>query len=165
MEPDTRWRCETDVRCLTAGFAVLAIAAASCGSAPSKPATGVYLGSVGRPGCTPSATFTGGQPEAGFDSTKGSVWALFFHSVPPPAGQDIKVVWRMTGSGDFRIAARDAAGTASKLVFGPEPHEGSSWNTHPGAEVGTGFNFAHAGCWDLNIARTDTRADLWLAVI
>jgi hypothetical protein len=103
------------------------------------------------------------MPEVGMDSRRGSVWALFFASIPPPARQDVKVVWRMTGSGDFQFRAIDAAGAGISPVWGPELHGGSSWH-HPGDEVGTGFNFTHAGCWDLHVERTDTSADLWLEV-
>ena len=100
----------------------------------------------------------------GFDSPRGSLWALFFNPVPPPAGKEIKVVWRMTGSGGFTFRVSDARGMVVPLVWGPESHTGSNWN-HPGDEVGTGFNFPHAGCWDIQVARSDTRGDLWLEVV
>jgi hypothetical protein len=133
------------------------------------PAAGGYLGSLGDPGCRPGPAFhglggPGGQPEVGLDSATGSIWALFFNPVPPTAGNEIKVVWRMTGSADFSFRVSDAAGTTAPLAWGPEPHGGSNWN-RPGNEVGTGFNFPHAGCWDIHVTKGNASADLWLQVI
>jgi hypothetical protein len=158
--------------------AILFLTVIACGSSsgPSKrsaisqsPAAGGSLGSLGRPGCAAAAAFHGwptpsGPPEAGLDSPRGSLWALFFNPVPPTAGKEIKVVWRMTGSGAFIFRVSDATGMVAPLAWGPESHTGSNWN-HPGDEVGTGFNFPHGGCWDIQVARSDTRGDLWLEVV
>jgi hypothetical protein len=154
--------------------AIVWLVVVACGSsspshAQSPPTpVGGYLTSLGSPGCVPPAAFHGWQdaqgfPEVGLDSRRGSVWALFFSAVPPPARQDIKIVWRMTGSGDFSFRAIDAAGVAISPVWGPESHGGSNWE-HPGDEVGTAFNFTHPGCWDIHVGRSDTSADLWLQV-
>jgi hypothetical protein len=84
--------------------------------------------------------------------------------VPPPAGKEIKVVWRMTGLGDFRFRVSDAAGMVVPLTWDPTFHGGSNWD-YLGDEVGTGFSFPHAGCWDIHVARSDTSGDLWLEVV
>lgn len=154
--------------------AILLLIVIACGSAsPSKratispsPAAGRSLGSLGGAGCAPPAGFHdwNGIPEVGLDSPSGSLWAMFFNPVPPPAGKEIKVVWRMTGLGGFTFRVSDAAGMAVPLAWGPENHTGSNWD-HPGDEVGTGFNFPHAGCWDIHVARSNTRGDLWLEVV
>lgn len=123
-----------------------------------------YLGSIGQFPCTGAAAFHGELPEAGFDSPKGSLWMLVFGSFPPVAGHDIKIVFRMTGSGDLGIRATDADGIESKPLWGPEGHGSSSW-VHPGAEVGIGFNFPHSGCWNIHLARLDTSGDVWLNVV
>src|SRR5713226_3725667 len=117
-------------------------------SVASPSPSGGYLGSIGTTGCKPAATFhyLGGAAEAGIDTSRGSVWALFFTSVPPTANQEIKVSWRMTGAGDFAFQVSDAQGKTVPLVWSPEGHVSSSWN-HPGNEVGTGFKFPHSGCW------------------
>jgi len=130
-------------------------------ASPEAP-TGGFLGTLGQPGCTPPAQLQ--ASETGIDSRRGSLWALFFSPVPPPAGAEIKVVWRMTGTGTFAFRVTDSAGTLVPLAWGPEVHAGSSW-THPGDEVGTGFNFPHAGCWDIHVARADAYGDLWLQVL
>jgi len=70
----------------------------------------------------------------------------------------------MTGSGAFTFRVSDDAGMVVPLVWGPESHTGSNWD-HRGDEVGTGFNFPHAGCWDIHVARSDTSGDLWLEVV
>jgi hypothetical protein len=146
---------------------ILCLASAACGTPPSHAiaspsgAAGVSLGSLGSAGCLPAAALH--NSESGLDSKAGSFWALFFASVPPPAGHEIKVVWRMTGSGNFAFRVSDAAGKAIPLAWGPEGHGGSTW-VHPGDEVGTGLNFPHPGCWDIHVARSDTSADLWLSV-
>ena len=158
-----------------ASLAVVAAIAVACTSPstsgaranPSSTQSG-YLGSLGKPACQPGAAFHGlggddGVPEAGFDSSKGSFWALFFTPVPPPASKDVKVVWRITGSGDFVFRVSDADGRTIPLIWGPEGHGSSSWN-HPGNEVGTGLNFPHPGCWDIHVAKPTVDADLWLDV-
>jgi hypothetical protein len=127
----------------------------------------VYLGSIGSAGCNPAAVFKGWQtpsgiPEVGLDSKDGSFWALF-QAVPPPAGKDLKVVWKMTGSGPFTFRVADAAGKTVALDWGPELHGGSNWD-HAGGEVGTGFTFPHAGCWNIHVSRSDVAGDLWLEV-
>ncbi len=134
-------------------------------SVASPSPRGGHLGGIGTAGCKPAATFhyLGGAAEAGIDNSRGSVWALFFTSVPPPANQEINVVWRMTGAGDFAFQVSDARGKTVPLVWGPEGHVSSSWN-HPGNEVGTGFKFPHSGCWQIHVAKPAVDADLWLEV-
>ena len=151
-----------------ASIAIALVAAIACSSSSTRPSTGGYLGSLGSPGCSPGAAFhdsgsEDGIPEAGFDSSRGSVWALVFGSVPPRAGKDIKVVWRMTGSGDFTFRISDVKGATIPLLWGREGHGSSSWK-HPGSEVGTGLKFPHAGCWDIHVAKPNVDADLWLEV-
>jgi len=161
-------------RC-TITIAILSLMVMACTSSlpPAKraatspsPAAGGSLGSLGSAGCVPAAGFHGWNDisEVGLDSPRGSLWALFFNPVPPPAGKEIKVVWRMTGLGDFTFRVSDAAVMVVPLAWGPMSHSGSNWN-HPGDEVGTGFNFPHPGCWDIHVARLDTRGDLWLEVV
>jgi hypothetical protein len=142
----------------------------TAGKSVSSPSpSGGYLGSIGTAGCKPAATFHNlgggatGFPEAGMDYSRGGIWALFFDAVPPRANQEIKVVWRMTGAGDFTFQVSDMDGKTVPLVWGPEGHGSSSWN-HPGNEVGTGFKFPHSGCWQIHVAKPAVDADLWLEV-
>jgi len=122
----------------------------------------LFLASLGQPGCAPPLQVH--DSEIGADSSRGSLWALFFGPLPPAAGMQLKVVWRMTGSGPITFRVTDAGGNSVPLAWGPEGHLGSNWN-HPGDEVGTGFSFPHAGCWDIHVSRADVSGDLWLQVV
>lgn len=150
-------------------MALVAIVSLACEATPKTvPRTvspSIYLGSLGKARCAPGAAFgLGGLQETGLDTNKGSSWALVFGPLPPPAGKDVKIVWRMTGSGAFAFRATDDDGNVAPLL-GQQPHgfSGSNW-IHPGYEVGTGFNFPHSGCWDVHVARSDVDGDLWLLV-
>ncbi|MET7747360.1 hypothetical protein [Micromonospora sp. NPDC005367] len=79
------------------------------------------------------------------------------------AGRELKVVWRMTGSGDFAISATGPEGQVVKPVWGPEPHDSSNWE-RPGDEWGTGWVFPGAGCWTINATRTVGSGSLVLRV-
>lgn len=81
------------------------------------------------------------------------VWALLFAMVPFEHGRDVKIVWRMTGTGPLTVTAELPDGTRAKRTFGPEEHGGSTWQ-RPGDEWGTGFNFPKPGCWRLTATRT-----------
>jgi hypothetical protein len=84
-------------------------------------------------------------------------------NLPPRAGDRVKIVWRMTGSGDLALSAFDPSGRLHKLDWGPEGHEGSTYN-RPGGEWGAGYHFTRSGCWHLRATRGDATADVWLEV-
>jgi hypothetical protein len=84
--------------------------------------------------------------------------------LPLVAGpRDVKIVWRMTGSGPLRLAAYDARGRRMPLAWGPEAHGGSTYK-RPGDEWGSGYRFARPGCYRLTARRTVGRAEVWLRV-
>lgn len=114
---------------------------------------------------TPQTPSSLGLPEMHADTIgNGDVWALLLAGSKIPANQDVKIVWRATGSGTFRLVARDDAGTQLSPVSGPDVHLGSNWQS-PGEEWGTVFNFPRAGCWQLQVTRGgDLSANIWLAV-
>lgn len=94
----------------------------------------------------------------------GELWALLFFD-QAYAGQDKKIVWRMTGKGGpFEVQARNEAGTIIRPIWGPEYHGGSSW-TRPGDEWGTGFNFPEPGCWTLIATYGATIGEIRLEVL
>lgn len=116
--------------------------------------------------CPPTAQLTGPGASSERQGAGDGVtlWALLFPSEPLlTAGKEMKVVWRMTGSGDFSISATGPAGTVVKPIWGPEPHGGSNWD-RPGEEWGTGWVFPTAGCWTLNATRTSGTGSLVLRV-
>jgi hypothetical protein len=97
----------------------------------------------------------------------GSLWALFFPTpgqTAPTAGTELKIVWKIGGSGDFTVGATGPDGAEAKLVWGPTGHGDSSWE-RPGTEYGTGFLFPAPGCWAFTAERTSgERGELWLTV-
>jgi hypothetical protein len=90
------------------------------------------------------------------------LWALFF-APKAIAGQEIKVAWRMTGTGDFTMTATGPDGTKVNPSWGPEPHSGSTFQ-RPGDEWGTGWVFPSPGCWTLDARRTSGTAQMILRV-
>ncbi|MBA2680481.1 MAG: hypothetical protein H0U76_19060 [Ktedonobacteraceae bacterium] len=103
-------------------------------------------------------------PEMQGKATSGELWALFFADPQSiRVGQEVKVVWRMTGSGNFQIVARHAKGIQMQPSWGPEGHGGSSWH-RPGDEWGTGFKFSSTGCWNLHATRDKAAGDIWIMV-
>lgn len=154
------------------------IAMAGCDSTPETPSDPSPRASVSgqrqvaepapstAPGCPPTAQLSGpGVPPDLQGAGEGAtLWALPFPTEPVLAvGKELKVVWRMTGSGDFAISATGPDGTVVKPVWGPEPHGGSNWE-RPGDEWGTGWVFPIAGCWTINATRTSGRGSLVLRV-
>ena len=120
--------------------------------------------------CHPTTTEaeTGVGAEARADSTDGNeVWALFFNDWPlPPGGavripveKEVKIVWRSTGEGTFRIEADGPDGASIQPTWGPELHGGSNWE-RPGDEWGTGWIFPSTGCWTLKMTRDDIAAEM-----
>ena len=81
-----------------------------------------------------------------------AAWALLWEVPPWQVGREVKVVWRMGGSGDFNVVARGPSGEIVPPTRGPTPHSGSNWD-RAGSEWGTLFTFATAGCWALEARR------------
>jgi hypothetical protein len=97
---------------------------------------------------------------------KGSrLWALVFAPLPIKARTETKIVWRMGGHGAFNIGAKTTDGTIAQLTFGPEPHDGSTWNVPNTDEWGTGFVFPKAGCWRVHASRDATVGDVLLNIV
>ncbi len=78
-------------------------------------------------------------------------------------GEEVKVVWRVTGSGAFRAEALAPDGSTLRPSWGPVAHQDSSW-TRPGEEWGTAFRLPSHGCWALQVHRGEETARLELNV-
>ncbi|TDD34189.1 hypothetical protein E1286_41130 [Nonomuraea terrae] len=105
-----------------------------------------------------------GFPEVRGTSRDAELWALLFvKEAPLSRGQEVKIVWRMTGEGPLTIKATLPDGTTAKRTWGPEEHAGSTWE-RPGQEWGTGFVFPKRGCWKIELTRTQGKGHVWLAV-
>nr|BBH85558.1 hypothetical protein KTC_03090 [Thermosporothrix sp. COM3] len=112
--------------------------------------------------CAPSRFLPGNETQA--QGVNAEVWALFFADPQTiKVGDEVKIVWRMTGNGPFQAIARHAGNVELKPVWGPEKHLGSNWK-HPGEEWGTGFRFTAPGCWNLHVTRDHAAGDLWISV-
>ncbi len=131
-------------------------------TAPSPTPTRAAPGPLGAPGCHPASPIQAsaiGLPEAQGTSANASLWLLFFADTK--AGKDVKIVWRMTGTGDLHLVAIGPQGQRIAPDWGPEAHQGSNWN-RPGREWGAGFTMPTAGCWDLHASRADASGDAWV---
>jgi len=116
--------------------------------------------------CSPFsiASSVNGLPEIHGQSDNQTVWALLFpYHLPVWSNEDLKIVWRMTGSGLFNLQAQNSNGRVIMPIWGPEAHGGSSWD-RPGYEWGTGFNFPEGGCWHIVVTRGNDNGsiDLWV---
>jgi hypothetical protein len=96
-------------------------------------------------------------------SSDASLWGLALGRVPPHAGDELKIVWRMTGTGALRVRLTTPDGNPQPLTFGPQRHAASTYH-RPGEEWGTAFRFGSAGCWHIHLARTDSSGDVWIDV-
>jgi hypothetical protein len=128
---------------------------------PSPPPAGEAAADQCR---TPVKATGSGMPDLRGKSPDAELWALPFATVPFERGKEVKIVWRMTGSGPLEVGATLPDGTKAKLAWGPESHEGSSWK-RPGEEWGTGFVFPKAGCWRVHLTRTTGQGDVWFSVV
>lgn len=104
-------------------------------------------------------------PEAHGIATNAQLWALIMSTtgIPVTAKHEVKIVWRMTGSGEVHFTAYSLNGRQVAPIWGPDEHGGSNWN-RPGEEWGTGFNFPVNGCWDIHVTRDGAAGDVWLDV-
>ncbi len=98
-------------------------------------------------------------------SAHGQLWGLALGPghIPPRSGDELKIVWRMTGTGPLHVSLIAPNGRRQPLVFGPEAHAVSSYH-RPGNEWGTGFRFSAPGCWHIKFTRNSTSGDVWLNV-
>lgn len=174
-----------------AGVAAVVLAAAGCsGGGPAGPDSS-GAGGTGEPAsASPSAAGTGspagvaaatpvptrteetcnGTPllhtghwlEVRGSSEDAEVWGLLFAQVPFEAGEEVKIVWRMTGEGPLEVKATGPGGKKAKLAW-LEEHGGSNWQ-RPGHEWGTGWVFPGPGCWKVELSRTRGSGHAWLRV-
>jgi hypothetical protein len=105
-------------------------------------------------------------PEVQESGDNATLYGLIMAPTPMPvhADVDVKIVWRMTGSGPLQLSTVTPEGTAVARQWGPEAHGGSNYDRRPGVEWGAGYLFPTAGCWRLHAQRTTGSADVWLEV-
>jgi hypothetical protein len=140
-------------RALAGGAAVLYLAACTSGSSPDAAPSSPSAADCADP------TQAEALEPVPVPATGGEVAALPFEVLPPHAGSDVKIVWRITGEGDLTVRAVRPDGSEGRLSFGPEPHGGSNFS-EPGAEWGTGVRFDVPGCWVVEVRRGATAGRL-----
>ncbi len=116
---------------------------------------------LGAPGCDPPSPFV--VTEIRETAGSGQLYGLVMAQWPITVGKPVKIVWRMTGTGDLAASATSPTGRDLPLTFGPEMHPGSTYD-RPGDEWGTGYTFTEPGCWALHLQRDDTQGDVWVVV-
>jgi hypothetical protein len=128
-------------------------------------ATGSHV--VGQPGCRPPSPVSArsGFPEVHATSQGLQMWGLVMaqHHGPLRVHEDLKIVWRITGSGQLHLVTLDPGGRRQRLQWGPDLHSGSSY-TRPGDEWGAGYRFTRPGCWTLRATRGKASATTWLMI-
>ena len=98
-------------------------------------------------------------------SSNGWAAGLLFlkHTLPIRSGDEVKIVWHVTGQGPLSLQYFDPSGAKRPLTFGPTEHLESNFD-RPGDEWGAGFQFDRKGCWHIRLSRKGTSADAWVAV-
>jgi hypothetical protein len=95
----------------------------------------------------------------------GTLYGLLFgERVPPRTGDEVKIVWRMTGKGPLKVRLTAPNGKQKPLTFGPVAHGLGSSYQRPGEEWGTGFRFNASGCWHIRLIRSNNVGNVWLDV-
>lgn len=131
----------------------------------------------GAPGCrppSPVAAYGTRLPESQATAVRGSVGALFFPGsgvrlaqqraiFTGLVGRELKIVFRLTGSGAPSFSATGPRGVKAARTFGPEEHEGSTWE-RSGEEWGIDFRFDRPGCLHLHSERRGAASDIWMLV-
>jgi hypothetical protein len=121
-------------------------------------------GTVKRECRRPTAFDTAHGNELHGTTTNGELWGIAMGPhIPPRVGDPLKIVWRMTGHGPLHVAVVRPDGSTSRLTFGPERHDRSTYR-RPGDEWGTGFRFDRAGCWSIRLTRADTSGAVRLEI-
>jgi hypothetical protein len=152
--------------CTSPGRARLPIGTTPVSGTVAAPTTTITAMPMAWQGCRPSSPAAPWAKGTGLIEVHGSatpgvsLWALVFARVPVPVGQQVKIVWRMTGAGAFTVAGRDARGPA-RLPDGPGQHGSSTWD-RPGQEWGTVWVFPRSGCWHLRAIHGTASGDVWL---
>jgi hypothetical protein len=146
---------------------VAALVVFGCDSSPRKSsaATATSAPMLGVVGCRPPSPLSAESNEVhGSPDGNVSLWGLIFGRLEVTGSGDmVKIVWRMTGSGDLTVVPFGPDGAARPLVFGPDHHTSSSYH-RPGEEWGTGFRFDAPGCWRIQLARTSGQANVYFEI-
>jgi hypothetical protein len=115
---------------------------------------------LGAPNCSPPTPVIGNEFRGTSDSALLS-GLIFATRSSAHVGDNVKYVVRMTGTGPLVVTARGPSGTQISLT--PTPHTGSTFD-RPGDEWDFSITYPDAGCWQFQLARSDSTADVWFQV-
>jgi hypothetical protein len=128
-----------------------------------------HPGPVRQPHCRPASPInrSAGFPEISATGDQIQMRGLIMADGPDDPvhiNEDVKIVWRITGSGGLHLLSLDPAGNRHPLEWGPTLHIGSNYH-RPGDEWGAGYRFTRPGCWTLRAIRArGASADVYLKV-
>jgi hypothetical protein len=163
-EPDALARTRTGVNLFRPVVALLAaiIVAACTPGLPARraaPTDSPPTTAPPHPGptaavCPPTPSFgASGNESAQGAGTGMTVYVMLFPVTRVLRhGEELKIAWRITGTGSPVFSARSRRSGTIAPSWGPEVHGGSNWNA-PGDEYGTGWIFPAAGCWTITVRR------------
>ena len=150
------------------GAAIVFGLPACSSAAKTSPSTTTPLErlALGRASCQPASPLVENETRGTTGGGVGLYGLIFFAGTAFPihVGDEVKIVWRMTGDGDLTATVTSPAGIAVPLSWGPVAHTAGSSYTRPGDEWGVGYQFTQPGCWQLHLARNNTQGDVWLNV-
>ena len=134
---------------------ILAAGVSACTSDDdSTPATSASRPASAPPSCTPMQILGDRLEGASDDGTSVSAMLERTAAGPLRAGEQVKVVVRMTGAGGLEVSAIGPDGSPAEVDWGPEAHMSSTFD-RPGSEWGFGVTFAEPGCWTIALNRAD----------
>jgi len=108
-----------------------------------------------------------GFPEVKGSSNKVQLWGLIMAEGadnPLRVNEQVKIVWRITGTGELHLTSIAPGGGTQPLQWGPDEHTLGSTYGRPGQEWGAGYLFTQPGCWDLHAIRGNATANVWLNI-
>jgi len=118
----------------------------------------------GSTGCNPPSPVGAAGETLATSSGDAVAWGLLWEQPPLPVEREIKMVFRLTGEGDFQAVARHEDGTEIAPSWGPNDHGQGSNYARAGNEWGMAFTFPRPGCWNLHLTRGSDTAEVWLIV-
>jgi hypothetical protein len=165
-------------RALRLGLGLLATAGAlmACGPgvpevadplAGASPSEAPLPSNVGPGDCrppSPTRTLPDGATEirGAAEGPHDTVWAKFAGGTPPPVDAEFRVVWRIPGSSELRLAALGPGGEQVEPII-VAPTTAPGW-TRPGDPWTSTFRLPSAGCWRVNAQRGELHGDIWFEV-
>lgn len=116
--------------------------------------------------CEPPSSIGRGDEMLATTRTKLVAWGLLLADVPIVAGEEVKLVVRLSDDDDdIRASATSGIGSTIDPTWGPKDHgEAGSNYGRPGREWGMAFIFPEPGCWQVELATEAGESSFWIEV-